>query len=114
MTVDEAKVKCNSLPECKGFTFKGPPTDKKVQIFFKRRWKFTASQNGTSTSYKRDNVRERVELIEDIGLYNVLDDEDCFPMAYASLPENKIPSVARLIHCDEVSIAQNAEEPTSP
>mmetsp|Transcript_70425 Transcript_70425/g.205998 ORF Transcript_70425/g.205998 Transcript_70425/m.205998 type:complete len:748 (+) Transcript_70425:94-2337(+) len=35
MTVEEAKLRCQGLPECQGFTFKGEDTAQPVQVHFK-------------------------------------------------------------------------------
>lgn len=37
MTVDDAKLKCLTLPGCRGFTFRGVITEEPVKIFFKNK-----------------------------------------------------------------------------
>ncbi|CAE8619942.1 unnamed protein product, partial [Polarella glacialis] len=38
LTLGEAKLKCKTLPGCKGFSFEGKPTDKPVKVYLKDKW----------------------------------------------------------------------------
>jgi hypothetical protein len=51
-TLTKAKVLCLRLPECKGFTYMGPPSEGPMWINFKKEWNI----GGTGwTSYRRDS-----------------------------------------------------------
>jgi hypothetical protein len=39
VTIHDAQIKCLSMPECRGFTFKGRPTEDPVLVFFKNNGK---------------------------------------------------------------------------
>ncbi|CAK0820198.1 unnamed protein product [Prorocentrum cordatum] len=50
MTVQQAKAKCEEMPECAGFTFAGRPTAEPVTVHFKRAW---ILEGEGWTSYRR-------------------------------------------------------------
>mmetsp|Transcript_17114 Transcript_17114/g.47444 ORF Transcript_17114/g.47444 Transcript_17114/m.47444 type:complete len:420 (-) Transcript_17114:192-1451(-) len=68
VTVEEAKVKCGTLPACKGFTFEGagaagqPKENETVHVYFKDKWDLW----GTGwTSYRREpQAGSRLEVTD--------------------------------------------------
>jgi len=51
MTIADAKLRCQSLPACKGFSLEGKPTDNPVTIWFKNEWALCDSLGWTSFKF---------------------------------------------------------------
>lgn len=48
MTPADAMARCKAMPDCQGITFSGPPTDRDVVVYFKKKWEL---MDGDWTSY---------------------------------------------------------------
>lgn len=55
MTPEEAKCKAAAMPNCRGFTYEGEPTDMPVKMYFKGQWSISSS-GCRHTSCKKEAV----------------------------------------------------------
>merc|ERR1719215_1876997 len=52
MTVAEAERKCASMGSCVGMTYRGPPGEHVVQVFFKSTWDLQGGRGSGHTSHR--------------------------------------------------------------
>jgi hypothetical protein len=93
MTVSAAKIKAASLPNCRGFSFKGPDNGQPVEIFFKDSSEFKVA----GTVYDPYGARYifpgdwRSFLLEDPGLQDWLVSEPLQPNVWQDISLQKGP-----------------------